>query len=119
MKLKSKVVNIILFDVVFYLYLVDGSCDRCIATETHNCSSGCTACIDGCDSTNSNFENNICVEKECHERKVNNSVEWGRVCGSGNCFAPETGTNDGDACSSSCSNPKYVFFFFSVLYYYY
>jgi hypothetical protein len=91
---------------------VNGGCDRCIATENHPCSSKCTSCVDGCSPYHSSLSGFTCIEKTCKNREVNNSVEWGKVCGSGDCYASETGTADGSNCFKTCLNQKYIIFIY-------
>jgi hypothetical protein len=72
--------------------------------ETLKCSSTC--------ENPAHFENgidNICVERECTDREVKETVE--RLCGSGECYKKE----NEDVCVTMCENRKYAIKFNNIM----
>jgi hypothetical protein len=55
----------------------------------------------------------ICVEKSCSNRNVNGSSS--KPCGSGACYQLE----DKTMCDVTCSNPRFLFYFFFFYYLFY
>jgi hypothetical protein len=79
-----------------------GGNDECVKNEAGKCT---RKCINKAHYVPNENGNNICVERECEDRKVNN--EMPRVCGSGACYGQ--GEENDDDCGTSCKNPRLLF----------